>query len=34
MTVKEFRTRAHDPGFVARVLDGPRVPLIGNADDA
>jgi predicted nucleotidyltransferase len=34
MTAKEFRTRAKDPGFIARVLDGPRIPLIGNADDA
>lgn len=34
MTAKEFRARAKDPGFVARVLDGPRIPLIGSADDA
>lgn len=34
MTAKEFRARAKDPGFVARVLDGQRIPLIGSADDA
>lgn len=34
MTAKEFRARAKDPGFVARVLDGPRIILIGTADDA
>ena len=34
MTTKEFRARAKDPGFIARVLNGPRVPLIGNADNA
>jgi len=34
MTTKEFRARAKDPGFIARVLNGPRIPLIGNADDA
>lgn len=34
MTTKEFRARAKDPGFIARVLSGPRIPLIGNADDA
>jgi predicted nucleotidyltransferase len=34
MTAKEFRARAKDPGFVGRVLDGPRIMLIGTADDA
>lgn len=34
MTTKEFRARAKDLGFIARVLSGPRIPLIGNADDA
>jgi len=34
MDAKEFRTRAKDPGFVARVLDGPRILLFGTADDA
>ena len=33
MTTKEFRARAKDPGFVARVLDGPCIPLIGSADE-
>jgi len=34
MKAKEFRARAKDPGFIARVLNGPRISLIGNADDA
>ncbi len=34
MTAKEFRARAKDPGFVGRVLDGPRIMLIGTADGA
>ncbi len=34
LTAKEFRARAKDPGFIARVLSGPRIMLIGSADDA
>jgi predicted nucleotidyltransferase len=33
MTAKEFRTRVKDLGFVARVLSGPRIPLLGELDD-
>lgn len=34
LTAREFRKRAEDPGFVARVLDAPRILLMGAADDA
>ena len=34
MKAREFRSRAKDPGFIARVLDGPRIMLFGGADDA
>ena len=34
LTAKEFFARAKDPGFFARVMDGPRIMLIGAADDA
>ena len=34
LTTKEFRTRAKDPGFIARVVSGPRIVLIGAVDDA
>jgi predicted nucleotidyltransferase len=34
LTAKEFRARAKDPGFIARVVSGPRIMLIGTADDA
>lgn len=34
MTAKEFRVRAEDPGFIARVMDGPRIILFGETDDA
>lgn len=34
LTAKEFLSRAKDPGFFARVMDGPRIMLIGAADDA
>lgn len=34
LTAKEFRVRAKDPGFIARVVSGPRIMLIGSADDA
>lgn len=34
MKAKEFRARAKDPGFVARVLAGPRIMLYGGLDDA
>ena len=34
MTAKEFRARADDPGFIARVLNGPRITLLGDGDDA
>lgn len=34
MTLKEFRLRAKDPGFIARVMDGPRIRLFGETDDA
>lgn len=34
LTSKEFRARAKDPGFIARVVKSPRIMLIGAADDA
>lgn len=34
LTAKEFRARVKDPGFIARVMRGPRIMLIGDADDA
>ena len=34
MTAKEFRERAKDPGFIARVLNGPRITLLGEPNDA
>lgn len=34
MTAKEFRLRAKDPGFIARVMSGPRMSLLGGTDDA
>ena len=34
LTTKEFHARAKDPGFIARVVSGPRIMLIGAADDA
>lgn len=34
MQTAEFRSRTRDPGFIARVLDGPRIRLFGAADDA
>lgn len=34
LTAKEFRARAKDPGFITRVVSGPRIMLIGIADDA
>lgn len=34
MTAKEFRARAKDPGFIARVMSGPRIMLFGAGDDA
>lgn len=34
LTAKQFRARAKDPGFIARVMNGPRIMLIGAADDA
>jgi|SRR5690242_3548171 len=34
MQHREFRSRAKDPGFIARVLDGPRIMLFGETDDA
>jgi predicted nucleotidyltransferase len=34
LTAKEFRKRAKDSGFITRVLDAPRIQLIGAADDA
>ncbi|MGH8273750.1 MAG: nucleotidyltransferase domain-containing protein [Gammaproteobacteria bacterium] len=34
LTAKELRARAKDPGFIARVVNGPRIMLFGVADDA
>ncbi|WHZ20670.1 MAG: [Protein-PII] uridylyltransferase [Rhodanobacteraceae bacterium] len=34
MKAREFRARAKDPGFIARVLNGPRIMLFGDVDDA
>lgn len=34
LTAREFCKRAKDPGFIARVLDGPRIVLMGAAHDA
>lgn len=34
ITAKEFRSRAKDPGFIARVMSGPRIMLFGAGDDA
>ncbi|MEO6075929.1 MAG: nucleotidyltransferase domain-containing protein [Dokdonella sp.] len=34
MTTKEFQVRVKDPGFVARVMDGPRISLFGETNDA
>lgn len=34
LTAKEFRSRAKDAGFIARVLKGPRIELLGGGDDA
>jgi predicted nucleotidyltransferase len=34
MSGEEFRSRAKDPGFIARVLSGPRIALLGGPDDA
>lgn len=34
LTAGEFSARAKDPGFIARVVSGPRIMLIGSADDA
>lgn len=33
MTTREFRKRAKDSGFIARVLDQPKIWLIGDEDD-
>jgi len=33
MTEDEFRSRAEDAGFIKRVLDGPRIPLLGSEND-
>jgi predicted nucleotidyltransferase len=34
MTPGEFRERARDPGFIQRVLSGPRIDLLGSTHDA
>jgi len=34
LTAREFRARTKDPGFIARVMNGPRILLIGAANDA
>lgn len=34
LKAKEFRARAEDPGFIARVMSGPRIMLFGESDDA
>lgn len=34
LRAKEFRARAKDPGFIARVMSGPRIMLIGGDGDA
>jgi len=34
LTAREFRARAKDPGFISRVMNGPRIMLIGAANDA
>jgi predicted nucleotidyltransferase len=33
MTAKEFHKRARDSGFITRVLDRPKIWLIGGEDD-
>ncbi len=34
LTAGEFSARVKDPGFIARVVSGPRIMLIGSTDDA
>lgn len=34
MTANEYQVRVKDPGFIARVMDGPRISLFGASDDA
>jgi hypothetical protein len=34
LTAADFRARRGNAGFIARVMDGPRIVLYGDADDA
>lgn len=34
LAADEFRSRTDDPGFVARVMEGPRIMLLGGEHDA